>query len=255
MDSRAPTSAPRSPASATATWSGRSAGTVTGPIQPQSGLGQEGWPIPGPGCEGAGRAATSRAVLCFGSDPWSGAARVQGSHRQVGGAVRRWESRRRSAALVGSLLAGVAGAGPASADGPGAGAPWVVSLGDSYVSGEAGRWAGSTNLSSRRVDALGPTAYDDNAAGTAEQIRGCHRSRSAEGAIGGGVRSLDLACSGAKASTYTAITGHFKPGLDFADEGPERAGAGGDAADVRPHARRPDGAGRRSAATTSASRP
>jgi hypothetical protein len=128
------------------------------------------------------------------------------------------------AALIGSLLAGVAGATPASADGPGAGAPWVVTLGDSYVSGEAGRWAGSTNLSSRRVDALGPTAYDDNATGTAEQIRGCHRSRSAEGAIGDGVRSLDLACSGAKVSTYTAITGHFKPGLDFADGGPERQG-------------------------------
>ena len=85
------------------------------------------------------------------------------------------------AALVGSLLAGVAGAAPASADGPGAGAPWVVSLGDSYVSGEAGRWAGSTNLGSRRVDALGPTAYFDNAAGTAEQIKGCHRSRSRRG--------------------------------------------------------------------------
>jgi hypothetical protein len=128
------------------------------------------------------------------------------------------------AALVGSLLAGVVGAAPASADGPGTGAPWVVSLGDSYVSGEAGRWAGSTNLSSRRADALGPAAYYDNAAGTAEQIRGCHRSSSAEGAIGGGVRSLDLACSGAKASTYTAITGHFKPGLDFADDGPRRQG-------------------------------
>ena len=64
-------------------------------------------------------------------------------------------------ALVGSLLAGVAVAGPASADGPGAGVPWVVTLGDSYVSGEAGRWAGSTNLDSRRADALGPTAYFD----------------------------------------------------------------------------------------------
>ena len=37
-------------------------------------------------------------------------------------------------ALAGSMLTGVAVAGPASADGPGAGVPWVVTLGDSYVS-------------------------------------------------------------------------------------------------------------------------
>jgi hypothetical protein len=35
------------------------------------------------------------------------------------------------------------GAGPAQADGPGVGTPWVVTVGDSYISGEAGRWAGS----------------------------------------------------------------------------------------------------------------
>ena len=33
------------------------------------------------------------------------------------------------------------------ADGPGAGSPWVVSIGDSYISGEGGRWVASrTNL-------------------------------------------------------------------------------------------------------------
>ena len=127
-------------------------------------------------------------------------------------------------ALVGSLLTGVAVAGPASADSSGAGAPWVVTLGDSYVSGEAGRWAGNTNLSSRRADALGPTAYFDKAAGTAEQTPGCHRSRSQEGAIGGGVRSVIFACSGSGTSTYRSLTGHFKPGLDFADEGAGRQG-------------------------------
>jgi hypothetical protein len=127
-------------------------------------------------------------------------------------------------ALVGSLLTGVAVAGPASADGPGAGVPWVVTLGDSYVSGEAGRWAGNTNLDSRRADALGPTAYFDNAAATAEQVKGCHRSRSQEGAIGGAVRSVSFACSGSRTSTYRTLTGHFKPGVDFADEGPGRQG-------------------------------
>ena len=101
----------------------------------------------------------------------------------------------------------------AHADGPGVGTPWVVSVGDSYISGEAGRWAGSSNASSSRADALGPSAYHDNASGTGETIPRCHRSRSAEIHIGGGVNSLNLACSGAKTSTATGD--RFKPGLDF----------------------------------------
>ena len=101
----------------------------------------------------------------------------------------------------------------AHADGPGSGTPWVVSVGDSYISGEAGRWAGSSNSSSSRADALGPTAYNDNASGTGETIARCHRSRSAEIHIGGGVNSLNLACSGAKTATTTGD--YFKPGLDF----------------------------------------
>jgi hypothetical protein len=40
---------------------------------------------------------------------------------------------------------------PALADGPGSGTPTVVTLGDSAISGEAGRWAGNTNQSSSRV--------------------------------------------------------------------------------------------------------
>jgi hypothetical protein len=113
----------------------------------------------------------------------------------------------------------VATAPEARADGPGTGTPWVVSVGDSYISGEAGRWAGSSNSSSSSADALGPTAYFDNASGTAEQINRCHRSRSAEVYVGGGVSGLNLACSGAKAATYTTSEGYFKPGLDFADDG------------------------------------
>jgi hypothetical protein len=103
---------------------------------------------------------------------------------------------------------------PAGADGPGVGTPWVVSVGDSAISGEAGRWAGNTNNSSSSIDALGPTAYYDNAANTAETIPGCHRSKSAEIKIGGGVNSMNLACSGAKTST-DAGGSDFKPGLDF----------------------------------------
>jgi hypothetical protein len=104
--------------------------------------------------------------------------------------------------------------GPAAADGPGAGTPWVVSVGDSAISGEAGRWAGNTNGSSSSIDALGATAYNDNAGNTAETIPGCHRSKSAEIHIGGGVNSQNLACSGAKTST-DASGSDFKPGLDF----------------------------------------
>ncbi|MGZ6997950.1 MAG: hypothetical protein ACXVLZ_06970, partial [Acidimicrobiia bacterium] len=105
-------------------------------------------------------------------------------------------------------------AGPAAADGPGVGTPWVVSVGDSAISGEAGRWAGNTNGSSSSIDALGSTAYYDNASNTAELIPGCHRSKSAEIHIGGGVNSQNLACSGAKTST-DASGSDFKPGLDF----------------------------------------
>ncbi len=138
--------------------------------------------------------------------------------------------RRRSAltaslALLAGLLTVVAPtlvAAPASADGPGAGTPYVVTLGDSYISGEAGRWAGSSNASSSRADALGPTAYFDNAAGTGETIDRCHRSRSAEAFIGGGVQGLNLACSGA--TTATSDGGSFKPGIDFADLGGGKIG-------------------------------
>ena len=108
---------------------------------------------------------------------------------------------------------------PAHADGPGSGTPWVVTVGDSYISGEAGRWAGSSNTSSSYADALGSSAYFDNASGTGEQIDRCHRSKSAEAYIGGGVNGLNLACSGAKTSTFTDGNGRFKPGLDFYDDG------------------------------------
>ena len=86
-----------------------------------------------------------------------------GSGRRPGG-----DTMRRKLA-VGAMLFGLVGATfatgavPAHADGPGVGAPWIVSVGDSAISGEAGRWAGNTNDSSNNVDALGSTAYYDNA--------------------------------------------------------------------------------------------
>jgi hypothetical protein len=120
------------------------------------------------------------------------------------------------AVLSAPMLATAAGAPSAAADGPGVGTPWVVSLGDSAISGEAGRWAGNTNDSSSKVDALGADAYYDNATHTGEQIPGCHRSESAAIHIGGGVSSLNLACSGAQTSTHGGGDSDFKPGIDFA---------------------------------------
>ncbi|GAB3865713.1 hypothetical protein GCM10028801_36590 [Nocardioides maradonensis] len=128
------------------------------------------------------------------------------------------------AALAALALAGASAIAPigvpaAHADGPGSGAAWVVSVGDSYISGEAGRWAGASNSDSTRADALGSTAYDDNATNTGEVINRCHRSKSAEIYIGGGVNGLNLACSGAETSSYTSSDGYWKPGLDFATSG------------------------------------
>ncbi len=124
--------------------------------------------------------------------------------------------------LTGMLTGLLVASPPAQADGPGVGTPWVVTLGDSYISGEAGRWAGSSNASSSRADALGPTAYFDNASGTGETINRCHRSRSAEAFVGGGVNGLNLACSGARTATSNGT--NFKPGLDFFDDGAGRQG-------------------------------
>jgi hypothetical protein len=127
--------------------------------------------------------------------------------------------RARIVALASSLVATAVittmGAETATADGPGVGNPWVVSLGDSAISGEAGRWAGNTNDSYTRVDAGGANAYYDNASRTAEQVPGCHRSESAAIHIGGGVSSLNLACSGARTATHGGGSSDFKPGIDF----------------------------------------
>ena len=103
-----------------------------------------------------------------------------------------------------------------------AGGGWVVTVGDSYISGEAGRWAGNTNQGESRHDALGADAYFDNATKTAEVIARCHRSESAEAHIGT-VRSLNLACSGARTATFFDGS-NFKPGLDFYSDTSGRKG-------------------------------
>lgn len=110
------------------------------------------------------------------------------------------------------LSATVASAAGAATEEPRAG-NWVVSVGDSYISGEGGRWAGNTNGGSDAIDALGPTAYWDTPTG--EAIPRCHRSTSAEIHFGSGTTATNLACSGARTATFTDSSGRFKPGLDF----------------------------------------
>ena len=144
----------------------------------------------------------------------------------MGWTTRCTRPRRRGPAVITAavILASTAVASFESveAHGPVAGDPWIVTLGDSAISGEAGRWAGNTNQSSTLVDALGPTAYYDNASRTAEQIPGCHRSAAAEVHIGV-ARSLNLACSGARTSTQ-AGSDNFKPGIDFYSDASGRKG-------------------------------
>jgi hypothetical protein len=127
------------------------------------------------------------------------------------------------ATFVGALLLAAPATPKALADGPGVGTPTVVTLGDSAISGEAGRWAGNTNDSSSKVDALGSTAYWDTPSG--EAIAGCHRSKTAQAHIGGGVASANLACSGARTYTHGTADGEdFKPGIDFYSDAQGRQG-------------------------------
>lgn len=123
--------------------------------------------------------------------------------------------------LVAAVALAAVVAVPTSASAaPPPGGQEIVILGDSYISGEAGRWAGNTNQSSSKTDALGSTAYWDTPTG--EAIPGCHRARSAEVFIGGGVVGHNLACSGAK--TSTAVGSDFKPGIDFYSDAYGRKG-------------------------------
>ncbi|MEU2793477.1 hypothetical protein [Streptomyces sp. NPDC007100] len=142
------------------------------------------------------------------------------------------------AAVTGLLAAAPAAAGPPRQPrAPGPGPAAVVSLGDSYISGEAGRWAGNTDANPAnypRIDALGPTAYFDNAARTAERIAQCHRSRSAEIHLGlPRTESENLACSGARTDSFRSPKGVAKPGLDFS----AAAGVPGQATQLEEYAR------------------
>ncbi|TWV53752.1 hypothetical protein FRZ03_08640 [Streptomyces misionensis] len=105
-------------------------------------------------------------------------------------------------------MAGFAPAGAVQAQSR-AETPWVVSLGDSFISGEAGRWAGNSNdradghaHTDRAFDAATATTDAHRVYGTSYDD-GCNRSDSAEvNSAPVQNRRLNLACSGA---TSTAI--------------------------------------------------
>lgn len=117
------------------------------------------------------------------------------------------------AALVLAAASGAAAGNPvAPVDAVPAGSDVVVALGDSYISGEAGRWRGNVwdIANVRRADTLGARAYWDTPTG--ESVPGCHRSRSAEIMLPDTV-AVSLACAGAR-TTSTFSDGRFTPGLD-----------------------------------------
>ncbi|MCX6431427.1 MAG: hypothetical protein NTX29_01100 [Actinobacteria bacterium] len=110
-------------------------------------------------------------------------------------------------------------------------APVVVSVGDSYISGQGGRWAGNalSSLTSDLTD-VGADTYLD--AGSKEAIDGCHRAKYSEIHIdqaGADVASVNLSCGGAETSTRMK-DGKFKPGLDFWQD--ENAGWRGQALEL-----------------------
>ncbi|MER6781547.1 MULTISPECIES: GDSL-type esterase/lipase family protein [Streptomyces] len=122
---------------------------------------------------------------------------------------------------AGALVAGSAGTSVAS---PGTGPTAVVSMGDSYISGEAGRWKGNslTNSGNRtgtdRAWVSGST-YDP-AKVYGSTAGGCHRSDSAEVKSAGAIAdvAVNLACSGATSeNVFRASNG----GVAFKGEAPQ----------------------------------
>lgn len=97
----------------------------------------------------------------------------------------------------------------------------LVSMGDSYISGTAGRWKGNTNgftnfppnLDAFRRADTGANAYDNY--GLEFIGEECFRSRSAAIHLGGDWTSVNVACSNARTASRDADEeGKYKPGLD-----------------------------------------
>lgn len=115
------------------------------------------------------------------------------------------------------------GAGSSAAS-PTYGPTAIVSMGDSYISGEAGRWQGNslTNSGSRDGSdrAWTGSGYDPARVYGSTSANGCHRSDSAEvrSATGLAEARINLACSGATtANVFRASNG----GQSYKGEAPQ----------------------------------
>lgn len=97
------------------------------------------------------------------------------------------------AALVASFVLAPPAAAETVDDRPAREPGVVVALGDSLAAGTGGRWAGNTNLSPSRVDALGSSAYEDQSC-----LRSTAAAVSEREPIGfGDLPGVNLACAGA----------------------------------------------------------
>ncbi|MGX1881446.1 GDSL-type esterase/lipase family protein [Streptomyces sp. NPDC055287] len=144
-----------------------------------------------------------------------------------GGIRGRTRSRRLAAAALSLPLAFAAlltaGAGQSAAS-PTTGPAAIVSMGDSYISGEAGRWRGNslTNSGSRDGSdrAWTGSGYNPGVVYGPTAANGCHRSDSAEvrSATGTTQALINIACSGATAkNVFRAANG----GVPFKGEAPQ----------------------------------
>ncbi|MET8505249.1 GDSL-type esterase/lipase family protein [Streptomyces sp. NPDC004787] len=107
---------------------------------------------------------------------------------------------------------------------PGSGPTAVVTMGDSYISGEAGRWQGNsltTSGSRSGTDrAWTGSAYDPSRVYGSTEANGCHRSDSAEVNSAGALTDerINLACSGATTqNVFRSVSG----GVSYKGEAPQ----------------------------------
>jgi len=114
--------------------------------------------------------------------------------------------------------------------------PWIVGLGDSFMSGEGGRWA-SNSLSRTgtgwQVGDLSEVYGEPNGESS---LRYCHRAESSPSHINGGWQSLNLACSGAQLDSVNVTEPQRSiPGLDTTGIAPGVQGQLQDLSDFAAH--------------------
>lgn len=119
-----------------------------------------------------------------------------------------------SAVAVAIVIGGLA-ARPAPGS-PGSATTAIVSLGDSFISGEGGRWVGNGGGGDRAAFACGPWAacrHDPHRVYGTSEDNGCHRSDvapilSAPIAVG---EAVNLACSGARVENIWRVAAGGRP--------------------------------------------